>query len=111
MQGLFGILKRNLHRHVFYRYGSTIYHSDIAGYFKYQTSCYLQLVAVHLQQLLSVNVSRVELWDILVHVNPSQPITDLLTRPGGGGTGSILRRLGGGAHSSLDYWDTEGEVK
>lgn len=43
---------------------------------------HLQFAAIHLQQLLSIDVSRTEFWDILLHVESSEPLADLLSRPG-----------------------------
>lgn len=42
---------------------------------------HLQLFAIHLHQLLPVHVFGAEFWDILVHVETSEPMTNLLGRP------------------------------
>ena len=42
---------------------------------------HLELGAVHLQQLLAVDVVGRELWDILLHVEAPEPLTHLLRAP------------------------------
>lgn len=54
---------------------------------------HLQLAAVQLQQLFSVDVSCTEFWDVLIHVESLQPLTDLLSRPRGHEGGRLITGL------------------
>lgn len=56
---------------------------------------HLQLVSIHLQQLSTINVFRIKFWDVLLHVESSQPLTDLLSRPQRHWTGRFIQGLRG----------------